>query len=91
MSLLSEIQVKFSVYLQYLRALGWGYTVLVFLVYFTQNIAFIGQNLWLSDWTSDAVDYYNQTYPSWKRDTRVGVFGALGMAQGNRTFLDLST
>ncbi|XP_049455616.1 canalicular multispecific organic anion transporter 1 [Epinephelus fuscoguttatus] len=80
-------RVKFSVYLQYLRAMGWGYTVMVFVVYFTQNIAFIGQNLWLSDWTNDAVDYYNKTYPNWKRDTRVGVFGALGVAQGIFVFL----
>ncbi|KAK2824276.1 hypothetical protein Q5P01_021451 [Channa striata] len=75
-------KVKFSVYLQYLRAMGWGYAVMVFVVYFIQNIAFIGQNLWLSDWTNDAVAYYNKTYPAWKRDTRVGVFGALGVAQG---------
>ncbi|XP_059215146.1 canalicular multispecific organic anion transporter 1 isoform X2 [Centropristis striata] len=80
-------QVKFSVYLQYLRAMGWGYTITVFVVYFIQNIAFIGQNLWLSDWTNDAVDYYNKTYPNWKRDTRVGVFGALGVAQGLFVFL----
>ncbi|XP_044229320.1 canalicular multispecific organic anion transporter 1 [Thunnus albacares] len=80
-------QVKFSVYLQYLRAMGWGYAVMVFLVYFIQNLAFIGQNLWLSDWTNDAVEYYNMTYPVWKRDTRVGVFGALGVAQGFFVFL----
>ena len=79
---LSDIQVKFSLYLQYLRAMGWGYSVMVFVVYFIQNIAFIGQNLWLSDWTNDAAVYYNKTYPNWKRDTRVGVFGALGVAQG---------
>ncbi|XP_071386567.1 ATP-binding cassette sub-family C member 2 [Centroberyx affinis] len=80
-------QVKFSLYLQYLRAMGWGYSAIVFLVYFIQNVAFIGQNLWLSDWTNDAVDYYNMTYPTWKRDTRVGVFGALGVAQGVFVFL----
>lgn len=78
-----NFQVKFSVYLQYLRAMGWGYTIMVSVIYFIQNIAFIGQNLWLSDWTNDAVEYYNKTYPAWKRDTRVGVFGALGVAQGN--------
>ncbi|KAI4795945.1 hypothetical protein KUCAC02_029546, partial [Chaenocephalus aceratus] len=55
-------QVKFSVFLQYLRATGWGYTVIGFLVYLLQNIAFIGQSLWLSDWTNDvAVDYYDIT------------------------------
>ncbi|GAA6213804.1 canalicular multispecific organic anion transporter 1 [Lates japonicus] len=80
-------QVKFSVFVQYLQAMGWGYAVTVFLLYFTQNVAFIGQNLWLSDWTNDAVEYYNRTYPSWKRDTRVGVFGVLGVVQGLFVFL----
>lgn len=70
-------------YLQYLRAMGWGYSSMVFLLYFIQNIAFIGQNLWLSDWTNDAAKYYNTTYPNNIRDARVGVFGALGVAQGN--------
>uniref|UniRef100_A0A8C7CDD3 Uncharacterized protein n=1 Tax=Oncorhynchus kisutch TaxID=8019 RepID=A0A8C7CDD3_ONCKI len=80
-------QVKFSVYLQYLRAMGWGYSTMFFLVYFIQNVAFIGQNLWLSDWTNDAEDYYNKTYPNWKRDTRIGVFGALGVVQGVFVFM----
>ncbi|KAL3972079.1 growth differentiation factor 15 [Sarotherodon galilaeus] len=80
-------QVKLAVFLQYLRAMGWGYSAMVFLSYFTQNVAWIGQNLWLSDWTGDSVEYYNMTYPSWKRDTRVGVFGALGVAQALFVFL----
>lgn len=80
-------QVKLAVFLQYLRAMGWGYSAMIFVIYFIQNAAFIGQNLWLSDWTSDSVQYYNMTYPSWKRDTRVGVFGALGVAQGLLVFL----
>lgn len=69
-------------YLQYLRAMGWGYSIIVFVVYFIQNVAFIGQNLWLSDWTNDAMRYNNSEYPASVRDTRVGVFGALGVAQG---------
>ncbi|KAJ0067200.1 hypothetical protein NL108_012940, partial [Boleophthalmus pectinirostris] len=80
-------QVKLSVFLQYIRAMGWGYTFLVTAIYFIQNIAFIGQNLWLSDWTNDAAAYANITYPSWKRDTRIGVFGALGVAQGILVFV----
>ncbi|CAI5654085.1 unnamed protein product [Oreochromis niloticus] len=80
-------QVKLGVFLQYLRAMGWGYSAMVFLIYFIQTAAFTGQNLWLSDWTGDSVEYYNMTYPSWKRDTRVGVFGALGVAQGLFVFL----
>ncbi|KAL2082928.1 hypothetical protein ACEWY4_020701 [Coilia grayii] len=79
--------VKFAVYVQYLRAMGWCYSAMVFLMYFIQNIAFIGSNLWLSDWTSDSVRYFNQTYPGHVRDMRVGVFGALGVAQGFFIFL----
>uniref|UniRef100_A0A672I7Q8 ATP-binding cassette, sub-family C (CFTR/MRP), member 2 n=1 Tax=Salarias fasciatus TaxID=181472 RepID=A0A672I7Q8_SALFA len=80
-------RVKFSVFLQYMRAMGWGYTTMAFVVYFIQNIAFVGQNLWLSEWTNDAVVYVNETYPSSLRDLRVGVFGALGLAQGLFVFL----
>ncbi|KAI1894334.1 hypothetical protein AGOR_G00114740 [Albula goreensis] len=80
-------QVKFSVYLQYLRAMGWGYCIMVFVVYVLQNLTYIGQNLWLSDWTNDAVKYYNQTYPASVRDMRVGVFGAIGVSQGVLVFI----
>ncbi|XP_033835853.1 canalicular multispecific organic anion transporter 1 [Periophthalmus magnuspinnatus] len=80
-------QVKMSVFLQYVRAMGWGYTILVIFIYFIQNVAFIGQNLWLSDWTNDAIDYANMTYPAWKRDTRIWVFGVLGVAQGIFVFV----
>ncbi|KAM9364701.1 ATP-binding cassette sub-family C member 2 [Pholidichthys leucotaenia] len=79
--------VKLVVFVQYMRAMGWWYSVMVILIYFIQNVAFIGQNLWLSDWTSDSLEYENETYPASVRDTRVGVFGALGVAQGLFVFL----
>ncbi|KAI4891884.1 hypothetical protein NFI96_023859, partial [Prochilodus magdalenae] len=79
-------KVKFSVYLQYLRALGWGYATMFVLVYFLQNVAYIGGNVWLSDWTKDATDYPNgSSYPAHIRDMRIGVFGALGIAQDHTT------
>uniref|UniRef100_A0A9J7X6J7 ABC-type glutathione-S-conjugate transporter n=1 Tax=Cyprinus carpio carpio TaxID=630221 RepID=A0A9J7X6J7_CYPCA len=79
-------QVKFSVYLQYLRSMGWCFVTWSFLFYFIQNVAVIGQNLWLSDWTEDSVKYFNTTYPTHIRDMRIGVFGALGLAQGFLVF-----
>ncbi|KAF5900053.1 canalicular multispecific organic anion transporter 1-like, partial [Clarias magur] len=81
-------KVKFSVYLQYLKSLGWGYTTMFISFYFIQNVAFLGQNIWLSDWTNDALNYPNgSTYPAHIRDMRIGVFGALGVAQGILVFL----
>uniref|UniRef100_UPI00398F0E09 ATP-binding cassette sub-family C member 2 n=1 Tax=Pristiophorus japonicus TaxID=55135 RepID=UPI00398F0E09 len=75
-------KVKFSVYWKYLRAIGWLYSMLIMLLYFAQNVAAIGQNLWLSDWTNDATRYANTTYPASARDQRIVIFGALGLAQG---------
>ncbi|XP_075072065.1 ATP-binding cassette sub-family C member 2 [Mixophyes fleayi] len=80
-------KVKFSLYLKYLRAVGWGFTSWIFVSYVLQNAAFVGQNYWLSDWTTDAKTYYNRTYPTSQRDMRVGVFAALGVAQGIFVFL----
>ncbi|KAL7855414.1 hypothetical protein AOLI_G00190180 [Acnodon oligacanthus] len=81
-------KVKFSVYMQYLRSMGWGYATMFVVVYFIQNVAFVGQNVWLSEWTNDAVRYPNEsTYPAHIRDMRIGVFGALGIAQGLLVFL----
>ncbi|XP_072526196.1 ATP-binding cassette sub-family C member 2-like [Salminus brasiliensis] len=81
-------RVKLSVYLQYLTSMGWSYGTTFVVVYFVQSVAFIGQNLWLSDWTNDAVRYPNgSTYPAHIRDVRVGAYGGLGMAQGFLVFV----
>lgn len=75
-------QVKFSMYVRYLRAIGWCLTFWTVMGYVGQNAAYVGSNLWLSDWTEDSVRYQNQTYPTNLRDLRIGVYGALGVAQG---------
>uniref|UniRef100_A0A8D0HCQ5 Canalicular multispecific organic anion transporter 1 n=1 Tax=Sphenodon punctatus TaxID=8508 RepID=A0A8D0HCQ5_SPHPU len=73
--------VKFSMYLRYLRAISWGLSTWVFIAYVAQYVAFVGSNLWLSDWTGDSLRYQNQTYPAAQRDLRIGVYGALGVGQ----------
>uniref|UniRef100_A0A452GXK5 ATP binding cassette subfamily C member 2 n=1 Tax=Gopherus agassizii TaxID=38772 RepID=A0A452GXK5_9SAUR len=73
----AALQVKFSLYLRYLHAVGWGFSAWVFITYVAQYAAFMGSNLWLSDWTDDSLRYWNQTYPTSQRDMRIGVFGAL--------------
>ncbi|XP_054838696.1 ATP-binding cassette sub-family C member 2 isoform X1 [Eublepharis macularius] len=73
-------KVKFSVYLQYLQAVGWGFSTLVFIAYIGQYVASVGSSLWLSDWTDDALNL-TETYSAAQRDMRVGVFGALGVGQ----------
>ncbi|XP_041065533.1 canalicular multispecific organic anion transporter 1 [Carcharodon carcharias] len=82
-------KVKYSVYWKYLRMIGWMYSLLIMVLYIAQNVATIGQNLWLSDWTSDASYYANTTYPSSERDKRIGIFGVLGIAQAVFVFLGL--
>uniref|UniRef100_A0A8B9ZKB2 Canalicular multispecific organic anion transporter 1 n=1 Tax=Anas platyrhynchos TaxID=8839 RepID=A0A8B9ZKB2_ANAPL len=78
---LEAVKVKFSMYLRYLRAVGWGYSFWVAMGYVAQYVAYVGTNLWLSAWTDDAERYQNQTYPVQQRDLRIGVFGALGVSQ----------
>ncbi|CAB1429177.1 unnamed protein product [Pleuronectes platessa] len=74
-------QVKFSVYLQYMRAIGWVYSIGAVVFFAAFSGATVGQSLWLSEWTNDAVVYYNMTYPVSQRDTRIGVYAALGFVQ----------
>uniref|UniRef100_A0A8C3PSV2 ATP binding cassette subfamily C member 2 n=1 Tax=Calidris pygmaea TaxID=425635 RepID=A0A8C3PSV2_9CHAR len=83
--------VKFSMYLRYLRAVGLWYSFWVAMGYVAQYVAFVGTNLWLSAWTDDAQHYLNQTYPVEQRDLRIGVFGALGVSQGEPLFLLFAT
>lgn len=80
-------KVKFSIYVKYMSSMGWTYTVLIAAGYLAQNVAIIGQNLWLSDWTSDSEKYGNETYPTSERDKRLGVYGALGLVQGIFVFM----
>ncbi len=64
----------------YLRSVGLPISLAIILLYLLNNVASIGANLWLSDWSDQ--EYPNNTMPSSDRDLRLGVYGALGLAQG---------
>ncbi|RMC11511.1 hypothetical protein DUI87_11630 [Hirundo rustica rustica] len=74
-------RVKFSMYLRYLRAVGLCFSFWPVMGYTGQYVAYVGTNLWLSDWTDDSQRYQNETYPTQLRDLRIGIFGVLGIAQ----------
>uniref|UniRef100_A0A670ZRM8 ATP binding cassette subfamily C member 2 n=1 Tax=Pseudonaja textilis TaxID=8673 RepID=A0A670ZRM8_PSETE len=71
-------KVKLFTYLRYFRAIGWGLSICILISNIGQAASFIGFNLWLSDWTNDALHYQNETYPV-TRDVRVGIYGTLGL------------
>ncbi|KAM4852275.1 ATP-binding cassette sub-family C member 2 [Thomomys bottae] len=75
-------KVKLSIYIKYLQAVGLCSIVVIFLTYMMNSVAFIGSNLWLSAWTSDSQIFNSTTYPTSQRDLRIGVYAALGIAQG---------
>ncbi|XP_033840125.1 ATP-binding cassette sub-family C member 3 isoform X1 [Periophthalmus magnuspinnatus] len=71
-------KVKVTVYLEYAKAVGLVLSVTICLLYGCQSTAAIGANIWLSDWTNDA----NGNYTRERVQMRVGVYAALGIAQG---------
>uniref|UniRef100_A0A3B5QTI6 Canalicular multispecific organic anion transporter 2 n=1 Tax=Xiphophorus maculatus TaxID=8083 RepID=A0A3B5QTI6_XIPMA len=70
--------VKTKVFLEYAKAVGLVLSVIICLLYGCQSAAAIGSNIWLSQWTSDSLtnDTQNNVHK------RVGVYAALGIAQG---------
>ncbi|XP_077406385.1 ATP-binding cassette sub-family C member 3 isoform X1 [Vanacampus margaritifer] len=71
-------RVKLKVYLEYAKAVGMLLSVLICILYGCQSAAAIGANIWLSEWTNDALQ--NQTEDN--INMRVGVYAALGITQG---------
>ncbi|XP_060060875.1 ATP-binding cassette sub-family C member 3 [Erinaceus europaeus] len=70
--------VKLSVFWDYAKAVGLCTTLAVCLLYAVQSAATIGANLWLSDWTNEAMLGGQQNSTS----MRLGVYAALGILQG---------
>lgn len=71
-------------FLEYAKAVGLVLSVIICLLYGCQSAAAIGANIWLSQWTSDSLT--NQTKEN--VHMRVGVYAALGIAQGKKPDTD---
>lgn len=64
-----------------MKSLGYIIAVVIMLLYVLNNAASVYANFWLSAWSNDV--YLNITDVRSQRDLRLGVYGALGLAQGN--------
>ncbi|NXH09840.1 MRP3 protein, partial [Bucco capensis] len=77
-SLMCNLQVKLSVFWQYMKAVSPVISLVICFLYCCQNAAAIGANVWLSDWTNEPV--VNGTQPN--TTVRITVYAALGLLQG---------
>uniref|UniRef100_A0A670HUK6 ATP binding cassette subfamily C member 6 n=1 Tax=Podarcis muralis TaxID=64176 RepID=A0A670HUK6_PODMU len=77
-----DIRMRMSVVLKYLQAFGWSWVWLTVAAYIGQNVVAIGQNLWLSTWTTEAKEI--KDYTEWKqlRNYKLSIYGLLGFLQG---------
>ncbi|NXY13006.1 MRP3 protein, partial [Atrichornis clamosus] len=72
------LQVKLSVFWQYMKAVSPVISLVICFLYCCQNAAAIGANVWLSDWTNEPVVNGTQHNTA----MRIGVYAALGLLQG---------
>ncbi|NXK95917.1 MRP3 protein, partial [Formicarius rufipectus] len=72
------LQVKLSVFWQYMKAVSPVLSLVICFLYCCQNAAAIGANVWLSDWTNEPVINGTQHNTA----MRIGVYAALGLLQG---------
>ncbi|XP_057630326.1 ATP-binding cassette sub-family C member 3 [Chionomys nivalis] len=79
--------VKMNVFWDYAKSVGLYTTLAICLLYAGQSAAAIGANVWLSDWSNDAVVDGRQNNTS----QRLGVYAALGILQGLLVMLSAFT
>jgi hypothetical protein len=78
----SEIgQVKLTVFLTYMRAIGLPVAIAFLFFYILSTGAAVGSNFWLSAWSNDPLPI-NGTVDTDLRDLRLGIYGLLGLTQG---------
>lgn len=79
--------VKWEVYKHYLKSIGLFLTVLTLILNMVFQGFSIGSNMWLSAWSTDPEIVVDNVTNTAKRDLYLGVYGALGIGQGNVIFI----
>lgn len=83
--------VRWSVFLRYTSALGSIYVLLIAFFFLLYQLASVLSSIWLSEWTEDPL-LKNSSIPTNgseyqnKQNMYLGVYGALGGAQGANVF-----
>lgn len=72
-------QVKLEMYVEYFRTIGLALIVPILFLYAFQQGASLSYNYWLSLWADEPIINGTQL----NTDMKLGVYGALGFAQGN--------
>ncbi|XP_012991312.3 multidrug resistance-associated protein 1 isoform X2 [Esox lucius] len=75
-------RVKLQMYVEYFRTIGTALIIPIILLYAFQQAASLAYNYWLSLWADDPIINGTQI----DTDLKLGVFGALGFAQGVAIF-----
>jgi len=76
-----------GVFAAYVKSVGVLLSIATVLFFILNNVANLYSNIWLSEWSNDASEY-NRTVngtiimDEGKRNLRLGVYGLLGLAQG---------
>ncbi|ROL49384.1 Multidrug resistance-associated protein 1 [Anabarilius grahami] len=75
-------RVKLELYVEYFRTIGLALIIPIIFLYAFQQAASLAYNYWLSLWADEPVVNGTQV----NTDLKLGVFGALGFAQGTAIF-----
>lgn len=75
-------KVKLSVYMTYLKAIGWKVSLLFLVIYIVSSILGVFSNLYLADWSDHAAAIQKGENGSAGSHVRLGIYTALGLGQG---------
>ncbi|KAK6061915.1 ABC transporter transmembrane region, partial [Cooperia oncophora] len=75
-------KVKWTVYLTYIRAIGFDLAVLFVGVYILSSVLGVASNLWLAKWSDDAeMIQKTSNGSSYETNTRLAIYASLGVGQ----------